>query len=271
METAQQKKSESMEKAVALEREAQHAHAKGEVEKAFTAYDKAAKIFRDGDEPMKAAVCFAAAATCWNIHVGRQPLKNAATRNHEAAREALKAKNYDYARALFYEAAVLYEKEGDLESYSACFLDSKKAARWHHWILAFRPHQAACFVDSSTARVWHRLLNFVRGFLNLIGDLTWGFGERPFRMFIVIFFVVVGSAVIYTHSHHYILMAGKASTISFSEALYFSLVTFATVGYGDYVPAGWVRFVAVGEALAAIFLVPLFLVALTRRYLRIDR
>lgn len=264
-------KPKNLDKAVALEREAQQFHAKSEVEKAFQAYDKAAKIYRDEGEHLKSAVCFAAAATSWNIHIGRQPLKNAASRNHEAAREALKAKNYDYARSLFYEAAVLYEKEGDLENYSTCFLDSKKAARWYYWTLAFCPHKAGFFVDPSKATAFHRLANFGRGLLSLAGDLIWGFGEKPFRMFAVILFIVVSSAVVYTHSHHYILMAGKASSISFAEALYFSLVTFATVGYGDYVPAGWVRFVAVGEALSAIFLVPLFLVALTRRYLRIDR
>ncbi len=260
-----------LDRAVALEREAQQFHSKGEVEKAFASYDKAAKFYRDGEEHLKSAMCFAAAATCWNIHTGRQPLRNAATRNHEAAREALKARNYDYARSLFYEAAILYEKDGDLESYSTCYLDSKRAARWYFWTAAFCPQRTAGFADLSSVTVLSRIKNFLLGVLNLAADIVWGFGERPFRMFVVIFFVVVLSALVYTHSHHYILMAGKASTISFSEALYFSLVTFATVGYGDYVPAGWVRFVAVGEALSAIFLVPLFLVALTRRYLRIDR
>ena len=56
--------------------------------------------------------------------------------------------------------------------------------------------------------------------------------------------------------------------IDLFESLYLSIVTYTTVGYGDYLPMGWTRGVAGIEALSGMFLTPLFLIGLTRRYLR---
>jgi hypothetical protein len=53
---------------------------------------------------------------------------------------------------------------------------------------------------------------------------------------------------------------------SFWEALYFSGITFSTVGYGDHAPVGWLEPFAVTEALLGIVLSSSFVVALTRRY-----
>ena len=46
-------------------------------------------------------------------------------------------------------------------------------------------------------------------------------------------------------------------------------LTFSTVGYGDITPVGLTRLVAMLEVLSAIFIVPLFIVGLSRKYLRI--
>ena len=125
------------EKAIALEREACRLREAGQIEKAFAAYDEAARLYRDHKEPLKSSVCFAAVATCWNIHTGWQPLNRAATRNHMTADEAMKAKNFDYARSPFREAALLYEKEGDYKNYSICYSDSQRAGRKRSWGMCF--------------------------------------------------------------------------------------------------------------------------------------
>jgi hypothetical protein len=54
--------------------------------------------------------------------------------------------------------------------------------------------------------------------------------------------------------------------LRFPEALYFSLITFTTIGYGDLVPIGMARFIAAAEGLLGITLVSAFVVALVKRY-----
>jgi len=123
------------EKAVSLERKAQEFRENGAIREAFDSYDQAARYYRECGEHLTAAVCFSAAAMCWNIHTGSLPVHNAATRNELAAGEALKAKNFEYAGSLFREAALLYDKGGDWESYSSCLLKSQRADRKSLWCL----------------------------------------------------------------------------------------------------------------------------------------
>jgi voltage-gated potassium channel Kch len=51
----------------------------------------------------------------------------------------------------------------------------------------------------------------------------------------------------------------------FQAALYFSVVTFTTLGYGDLIPAKQFRLLAASEALVGLLLVGLFLFTLSRR------
>ena len=50
--------------------------------------------------------------------------------------------------------------------------------------------------------------------------------------------------------------------------LYFSLMTFVTLGYGDFAPIGWFKIVAASEALLGVTLLALFTVAWGRRMIR---
>ncbi|NQT94333.1 MAG: pentapeptide repeat-containing protein [Lentisphaerae bacterium] len=55
--------------------------------------------------------------------------------------------------------------------------------------------------------------------------------------------------------------------IGMSDAVYCSLVTFTTLGYGDFRPrAGWWRLVAAGEAAIGAFMIALFVVTLSHRF-----
>jgi uncharacterized protein YjbI with pentapeptide repeats len=54
-----------------------------------------------------------------------------------------------------------------------------------------------------------------------------------------------------------------------SESIYFSAITFSTIGYGDYQPVGfWTMFFAAVEGIIGVLLMSTFLVTLTRKYLR---
>ena len=262
---------ETLDRALAQERKAHGLRSEGRIEEAFSAFDEAAVLYQNLKEHLKAALCFASAATCWNIRTGWQPLRNAATRNDKAAHEALKAGHYDYARSLFREAALLYEKEGDSAGYSECFWWAQIAdAKLSREIFFHRKKQTGSAASTDDISWKDRLAAFFRWLLNSFSHLTWGYGERPFRTFVLALCIIVGSAVLYTLSGQ-ILHHGKIGPVSFWEALYFSIITYSTVGFGDYLPVGWTRILAAHEALAGIFLTPLFLISLTRRYLRMYR
>jgi hypothetical protein len=53
-----------------------------------------------------------------------------------------------------------------------------------------------------------------------------------------------------------------------ATALYFSAITFTTVGYGDWHPVGWARLVAAAEALSGITIMSAFTVILVRKIIR---
>lgn len=54
----------------------------------------------------------------------------------------------------------------------------------------------------------------------------------------------------------------------FWTGLYFSFVTFTTLGYGDYSPVGFVRLIATLQALSGLILTSLFMVTLVRKHSR---
>ena len=53
-----------------------------------------------------------------------------------------------------------------------------------------------------------------------------------------------------------------------ATALYFSAITFTTVGYGDWHPIGWARLFAATEALSGITIMSAFTVILVRKIIR---
>jgi tetratricopeptide (TPR) repeat protein len=257
-----------IEQAIALEREAHRLRGESKIDQAFQTFDRAAKLFREANEPLKAAVCFSSAATCWNIHTGWQPLRNAATRNESAALQALEAQDHAYAETLFSEAALLYEKEGDFTKYSYCYQRAKDARLVRLW-RTFTQMRRGAPEAVGLERVSHkgRVLTFFSWLLGSLNRLIWGYGELPFRTFMIACSIIILSALCY-HVSGTVLTGGFVQKIDLFESLYLSIMTYTTVGYGDYLPMGWVRGIAAVEALSGVLITPLFLIALTRRYLR---
>jgi len=65
----------------------------------------------------------------------------------------------------------------------------------------------------------------------------------------------------------YQLQSGVSFGLHFPEALYYSCITFTTVGYGDLAPIGITRLFAASEGLFGVALAGSFLVALVKRYI----
>jgi tetratricopeptide (TPR) repeat protein len=257
-----------IEQACVLEREAHRLRAEGKIDQAFQTFDRAAKLFQEASEPLKAAVCFSSAATCWNIHTGWQPLRNAATRNESAALQALVAQDHAYAETLFGEAALLYEKEGDFTKFSYCYRRAKDAGLSRLWKLFTQSQgQGSQSIGLRAVSQKDRALTFLSWFFGSLNRVIWGYGEMPFRTLGIACGIITFSAFCYYVSG-LVLTGGFVQKIDLFDSFYMSIMTYTTVGYGDLLPMGWTRGVAAFEALSGIMLTPLFLIALTRRYLR---
>jgi len=126
--------------------------------------------------------------------------------------------------------------------------------------------------NASHRRFWQRrfwslvnLRNVLAWMESLFSRTVLGFGERPFIP------VRFGAAVIVVCGAIYWLFdgIGPDAPDGILTHLYFSVVTFTTLGYGDYKPATqWCQTVAGAEALTGAFLMAWFVVVLSRRYRR---
>ena len=90
-----------------------------------------------------------------------------------------------------------------------------------------------------------------------------GFGYRPRRVVGSAAAVVLGFALLYLALDGVRGPDGEA--VGFWQAVYFSGITFATIGYGDFVPAPHMRLVAFTEGALGAFAMSFFVVVLANR------
>ncbi len=69
----------------------------------------------------------------------------------------------------------------------------------------------------------------------------WGYGLRLNALFRTAVIVILSCGLAYwlTGAKFYVPHTSSRETISFLQALYFSAITFATLGFGDFSPADW--------------------------------
>jgi hypothetical protein len=90
---------------------------------------------------------------------------------------------------------------------------------------------------------------------------------KPKRILLLMVAGIIGFALVYMFPwFHFNADKTIKCGLGFYEAIYYSGVTFATIGYGDITPVGLARLLAVLEGLAGVTLMSAFLVALTRKY-----
>jgi len=91
-----------------------------------------------------------------------------------------------------------------------------------------------------------------------------GFGLRPHRVMLVAMLVVFVYALVYWTTGG-VIHAGDGRRPDFWTALYFSGITFTTIGYGDYLPTPGLRLVALTEGFLGAFMVGFFVVVTASR------
>lgn len=124
----------------------------------------------------------------------------------------------------------------------------------------------------------HRLPRFslarwVSGFAHVL----YGYGERPAHIigcalgYLLVFAVLYFWLGLLDNNVLEIFDPAKsfgANLRSFGDCLYFSIVTFTTVGYGDVVPHAGTKAIAAIEALSGNFIMALFVVVFVRKMAR---
>jgi uncharacterized protein YjbI with pentapeptide repeats/voltage-gated potassium channel Kch len=192
-------------------------------------------------------------------------------KNYEQAREVyLTLKNNFHSIGRYNDESSTYKKEMDME-------------RKSHWISNMKNnrHNLKDWLFSGHFWAW-----FSSAFTNMI----YSYGERPYNVIktalaiILIFafsfsFIGLGNpeiielkgTAIHQNSGNIVDLVSKGflknNTIrNFPDSLYFSTITFTTLGYGDFRPLeGWGRILAGLEAFIGAFMMALFVYTFARR------
>ena len=117
----------------------------------------------------------------------------------------------------------------------------------------------------------------VKRMLSKVVDVFCGYGEAPLRIIGLSMIIILLCAFIYGFtglSYNGTVMSVSAQqsveqNISFLlSSLYYSVVTFTTLGYGDFTPVGISRAVAAFEAFTGSFTIALFVVVFVKKMTR---
>ncbi|MBI2523380.1 two pore domain potassium channel family protein [Candidatus Woesearchaeota archaeon] len=88
------------------------------------------------------------------------------------------------------------------------------------------------------------------------------------NIFYIVFFTVLLFATIYSEGiasgENYFIENDKIADLSFSDAVYFSIITLTTVGYGDIVPVGVFRYFVMVEIFMGLIYIGTLIYILTK-------
>ncbi|MFA6918041.1 MAG: pentapeptide repeat-containing protein [Candidatus Gracilibacteria bacterium] len=112
-----------------------------------------------------------------------------------------------------------------------------------------------------------KLLNPSRWASYFFGDLLCKYGISFLRVFLWGIFLIVLCGFLYFESQSLQSYVIKGP-VSVLDSIYFSTVTFTTLGYGDYHVLGAMRFVAGAESFIGAALMALFTVVVARKIIR---
>ena len=251
----------------ALEQEAFSFLGREKFEEAYKLFIKVAEMYRARKNHKQAALCAASAASCWALRSGEKSFYNAATAYEMAARDAEIVGDLEYASLLYRYAATSYERDMESLSFSECFYRSKECYRRFLMFSLFAPKKLNRIASTQEERATGSIPRLFMLSILTLSSLVWGYGERPVRTLFVGLSLILVSAFLYTQN--FLLQDGRTFKPDFFEAFYFSLVTLSSTGFGDIVAIGFSRVIVVIELSFGMFIMPLFLVGFSRKYLRI--
>ncbi len=109
-----------------------------------------------------------------------------------------------------------------------------------------------------------------RYFPSLLMDILSGYTEKPHRVIAASLAIVLlfGMAYYFLNVPYAVAVGAGGARVGFLNSVYFSFITFTTVGYGDWVPRPGAAFqlLTCAEAFSGPFMAGLYIFTLTRRY-----
>ncbi|MDM8566123.1 ion channel [Candidatus Halobeggiatoa sp. HSG11] len=182
-------------------------------------------------------------------------------KQEEMAYVALKAGKTDQAQDLFEQAEEIYRNLYKSNENRGLF---DQAGRFLYREMVMRRFQ-------------HPLFSSER-FISKIVDLFCGYGEKPLQVILFALIIICSCALFYfnfgINSAEGNLIAFDSeltmqqNLYNFANCLYFSVVTFTTLGYGDLSPFGITRIIAAIEAFGGAFTIALFVVVFVKKMTR---
>ena len=185
---------------------------------------------------------------------------NRKIRNHREAEELEAHGDTTGTRAKYLEAEEIYRSLR--KSYDAAGT-SDLAGEFFYQEMVVKRKQMPLF---SINRFWSKLV-----------DILCAYGEIPYRIIGSSIGYIVFNAFIFClfgmeHKNQVYAFHLNASLLEdlriFGYALYYSVVTFTTLGYGDFIPVGWSRLFAALEAFNGAFMIALFILAFIKKMTR---
>ncbi len=158
------------------------------------------------------------------------------------------------------QEAGYYQQAGECFYYERC---------GHFW----RVFRGAGYEKISSGK---RVLRWLAGLRLLpefvFGRMLFGYGERPIRVLIAAAVIIFLCGLFYHSAPAQLLsrFETQQASLSFFEGLYFSTITFTTLGLGDIYPEAdtLTRTVIMAESLSGVCLMSLFVVCLSKRFSR---
>ena len=192
----------------------------------------------------------------------------------EAVREFLRASDLAEEAREWYLAAVACQRVGDMLQAIHAPGELGRAVRMHRRAVAAY-ERCGLFVEARRLSYRLMVLKVMRARelgvpwwtrAELAGYwLTAGFGYRPMRVVLTAILTVVAFGIAYWLTDGAVTSGLDPRPATLGESLYFSGITYATVGYGDFVPAPHARALALIEGALGIFTVSFFVVVLANR------
>ena len=184
-------------------------------------------------------------------------------------------------RVLQENLAIKAEGKGNMDEAHTLYQEAEETYR------NLRLHLEKAGLPENAGHFFHREMlmrrkqlprySFARG-ISLLVDLFSGYGEKPLRVVLFSMTLILLCACFYffssgiLHQGDYIgFHSSKSFADNLSEfvsCLYFSVVTFTTLGYGDLTPTGATRALAAIEAFSGSFTMALFVVVFVKKMTR---